>query len=107
MTAGFFLFSELRPRTSTASQIAAEIAGRVFAAAARRAGGGARGASGRPRHRAADKPALRVAPFVSESDVRLAMSRGEKILIGPRSIVTPSARDLGNTHEIFVETEGA
>jgi hypothetical protein len=57
--------------------------------------------------RVPDKPALAVAPFVSESDVRLALSRGEKILIGPRSIVTPSARDLGNEHDIFVETEGS
>jgi acetaldehyde dehydrogenase (acetylating) len=97
------------PQRSTASQVASEIAGRVFAAAA-----GAQPApplaprpAAAPPPRASEKPAPAVAPFVSESDVRLAMSRGEKILIGPRSIVTPSARDLGNAHDIFVETEGA
>jgi ethanolamine utilization cobalamin adenosyltransferase len=40
--------------------------------------------------------------FVSESDVRAEVSRREKIHVGPRTIVTPSARDLGNEHEIFV-----
>ena len=47
-----------------------------------------------------------VSPFVSESDVRLALTRQEKIFIGPKTIVTPSARDLGMAHEVFVETEG-
>ena len=43
-----------------------------------------------------------VAEFVSESDVREAMGHGAKIFIGPKTIVTPSARDLGSDHEIFV-----
>jgi acetaldehyde dehydrogenase (acetylating) len=94
---------------STASQIASEIASRVFAATT----GTQAAPLASPQLPAAvapaasAKPALEVAPFVSESDVRLAMSQGEKILIGPRSIVTPSARDLGNAHEIFIETEGS
>jgi acetaldehyde dehydrogenase (acetylating) len=50
-------------------------------------------------------PAPRVADFVSESDVRTAVERAEKIFISPRTIVTPSARDLGNTHNVFIETE--
>jgi acetaldehyde dehydrogenase (acetylating) len=96
------------PRTSTASQIAAEIAGRVFGAAAgTQAAPPAVARPPAPAPPVADKAALVIAPFVSESDVRLAMSRSEKILIGPRSIVTPSARDLGNAHEIFIETGGA
>jgi hypothetical protein len=45
---------------------------------------------------------VQVVDFVSESDVRAAVSRREKIHVGPRTIVTPSARDLGNEHEIFV-----
>jgi acetaldehyde dehydrogenase (acetylating) len=99
-----------------AAAIAAEIAGRVFGAAA--GAGAAPAASSRPPvapdsafpisppppPAAAEKPAPAVAPFVSESDVRLAISRHEKILIGPRTIVTPSARDLGTAHEVFVET---
>jgi acetaldehyde dehydrogenase (acetylating) len=40
--------------------------------------------------------------FVSEEDVRAAIRRGEKICIGPRTIITPSARDLGEPREIFV-----
>jgi acetaldehyde dehydrogenase (acetylating) len=86
------------------SQIASEIAARVFSVNA-----GAPSAPAAPARAPAPPSKARpsVAPFVSESDVRLAMSRGEKILIGPRSIVTPSARDLGNAHEIFVEGEEA
>ncbi len=49
-------------------------------------------------------PQIRVSDFVSEDDVRSAIWRREKIYIGPRTIVTPSARDLGSSHEIFVET---
>ena len=42
--------------------------------------------------------------FVSENDVRRAMTRSEKIFIGRKTILTPSARDLvWNTK--FVETE--
>jgi acetaldehyde dehydrogenase (acetylating) len=48
---------------------------------------------------------INVAGFVSENEVRAAISRGEKIYIGPKTIVTPSARDLGGEHEIFVVTE--
>ena len=51
------------------------------------------------------KPAVEVSPFVSENDVRRAMTRREKIFIGPKTILTPSARDLGMEHEVFVETE--
>jgi acetaldehyde dehydrogenase (acetylating) len=46
----------------------------------------------------------RIADFVSEVDVRTALERGEKIFISPRSIVTPSARELGDARAVFVET---
>lgn len=49
-------------------------------------------------------PAPRVADFVSESDVRTALDRAEKIFISPRTILTPSARDLGFAQDVFVET---
>jgi acetaldehyde dehydrogenase (acetylating) len=39
--------------------------------------------------------------FVSESDVRAAIDRGEKIYIRPKSIVTPAARDLGEEKDVF------
>ncbi len=54
---------------------------------------------------AAGGPSPRAADFVSESDVRTAMTRSEKIHISPRSIVTPAARDLGNDNGVFVEVE--
>jgi hypothetical protein len=119
---------ETRQTQSTkpsASEIAAEIAARVFggeatrvstnAAAARQAS--AQQASPLLVARPVTAPAapsppqnspqsIKVAPFVSESDVRLALTRQEKIFIGPKTIVTPAARDLGAAHEVFVEVEG-
>jgi len=53
---------------------------------------------------AAPETAVQVAEFVSEHDVRASLSRHEKIFIGPKTIVTPSARDLGEEHGIFVVT---
>jgi hypothetical protein len=50
------------------------------------------------------KPSVEISPFVSENDVRQAMTRSQKIFIGPKTIVTPSARDLGREHEVFVDT---
>ncbi len=59
---------------------------------------------------AAAPSAVQAAPprpvdFVSEDDVRAAIKRGEKIRVGPRTIITPSARDLGEPREIFVLTQ--
>lgn len=39
--------------------------------------------------------------FVSETDVRSAIDKGEKIYITSKTILTPSARDLGNEKDIF------
>ena len=50
-------------------------------------------------------PPLEVAEFLSENDVRMALTRDRKLYIGPKTILTPSARDLGNEHEIFVMTD--
>jgi acetaldehyde dehydrogenase (acetylating) len=47
--------------------------------------------------------APRPVDFVSEDDVRIAMKKGEKIHVGPRTIITPSARDLGEPNEVFVK----
>lgn len=46
-----------------------------------------------------------VAPFVCEDDIRQAMRREQKIHVGPRTIVTPSARDLGAQYDILVMTD--
>lgn len=41
--------------------------------------------------------------FVSEDDVRRAIQKGEKIYINARTIITPSARDIGDPAEVFVK----
>ena len=41
--------------------------------------------------------------FVSEDDVKRAIENGEKIYTTAKTIITPSARDLGNEREIFVK----
>ena len=47
-------------------------------------------------------PDAQVVKFVCEEDVRLAVKRGVKILIGPRTVVTPAARDLAAEHDTLV-----
>lgn len=54
-----------------------------------------------------EPPPLPIAAFVSEADVRRALTKGEKIYIGPKTIVTPAARDFGVEHEVLVETKGS
>jgi hypothetical protein len=46
--------------------------------------------------------AITVVDFVCEDDVRAALRDSRKIYIGPKTIVTPSARDLGEQHGILV-----
>jgi len=45
-----------------------------------------------------------VVPFVCEDDVKEAMKGGRKIVVGERTIITPSARDLGEAHRVFVQS---
>ena len=45
-----------------------------------------------------------VADFVCENDVRAAVTRSQKIFVGPKTIVTPAARDLGDAHGVLVIT---
>jgi len=44
-------------------------------------------------------------PFVCEDDVRTAMKGHARILIGKKTIITPSARDLGEGNQVFVFSE--
>jgi acetaldehyde dehydrogenase (acetylating) len=46
-------------------------------------------------------PAPAPADFVCEDDVKAAVRNGRKILVGARTIVTPSARDLGEAEHVF------
>jgi acetaldehyde dehydrogenase (acetylating) len=41
--------------------------------------------------------------FVSEDDVKRAIEKGEKIYITAKTIITPSARDLGDEREVFAK----
>lgn len=41
--------------------------------------------------------------FVSENDVREAIQKGEKIYIHAKTIITPSAKDLGEEKEVFAK----
>ncbi|MFL6374985.1 MAG: aldehyde dehydrogenase family protein [Pyrinomonadaceae bacterium] len=51
---------------------------------------------------AVQKPVpIKTAEFVSEDDVRRAINSGEKIYISKKTILTPSARDLGDEKEVF------
>jgi hypothetical protein len=101
------------------SEIAAELASRVFGSPAAAASAAADSAPAAPPTRsaaAATSPAtsvatpppqsVTIAPFVSENDVRMALTRQEKIYIGRKTIVTPSARDLGAEHDVFIEIDG-
>jgi acetaldehyde dehydrogenase (acetylating) len=45
----------------------------------------------------------KAAEFVSEDDVRRAIQKGEKIYVGPKTIITPSARDIGEPAEVFAK----
>jgi acetaldehyde dehydrogenase (acetylating) len=43
------------------------------------------------------------ADFISEDDVKRAIQKGEKIYVGPKTIITPSARDIGDPAEVFAK----
>jgi len=88
---------EIADTSSAASSGAAKTAGALSPSAL------AADAAKRPEPAA--KAAIEIQVFVSENDVRRAMTRSEKIFIGRKTILTPSARDLGLEHEVFVETE--
>ena len=47
--------------------------------------------------------ARRPVDFVSEDDVRRAIQKGEKIYVNARTIITPSARDMGDPAEVFAK----
>ncbi len=57
-----------------------------------------------PEHRTAPvAPDAPIAPaaFVCEDDVRSAVKAGLKILVGEKTIITPAARDAGETAKVF------
>jgi acetaldehyde dehydrogenase (acetylating) len=65
--------------------------------------GGNGGASRAPANEGSPANGGKAAEFVSEDDVRRAIQKGEKIYVGPRTIITPSARDIGDPAEVFAK----
>ncbi len=57
----------------------------------------------KPQAPATNGAKARAVDFVSEDDVRRAFENGEKIYITAKTIITPSARDLGAEKEIFAK----
>jgi acetaldehyde dehydrogenase (acetylating) len=51
------------------------------------------------------QPEPAITDFVCEDDVRKAIAQSKKIFIGPKTIVTPSARDLAGPHDILILTK--
>ena len=49
-----------------------------------------------------EKKESRPVPFVCEDDVRAAMLSNAKITVGKKTIITPSARELGDASDVFV-----
>jgi len=41
--------------------------------------------------------------FICEDDVRAALKSGQTLVVGERTIVTPSARELGEANKVFVQ----
>ena len=52
-------------------------------------------------------PPLVALDFVAEDDVRAAVAEGRKLPVGPETVMTPSARDLGNEHHVFLSLDAA
>ena len=46
------------------------------------------------------------AEFICEDDVRAALRSGRKLLVGEQTIITPAARDLGESQKVFQQAAG-
>jgi hypothetical protein len=59
-----------------------------------------------PPPRGAETPSRADNPpdFICEDDVRAALRSGRKLIVGEKTIVTPSARDLGESEHVFVQS---
>ena len=51
------------------------------------------------------QPKVEIVDFVCEADVRTALAKRAKIFVGPKTIVTPAARDLAAATETIVVAE--
>jgi acetaldehyde dehydrogenase (acetylating) len=85
------------PAETLSSRIDAFLSSRGFRPAQERAEVAATGA--KENVSVADSPEA----FICEDDVRAAMQAGRKLLVGERTIVTPSARELGESARVFID----
>ncbi|HEV2913061.1 MAG TPA: aldehyde dehydrogenase family protein [Pyrinomonadaceae bacterium] len=110
--------SDAAPQASAAPQAIDARAGNGGGSASGEAGGGAAvintpaaqpsdsSSSGKPSNGASQPTGgngHRAVDFVSEDDVRRAVQKGEKIYINSKTIITPSARDVGEPAEVFAK----
>ena len=51
-----------------------------------------------------EKVEIKPTGFVCEDDVRTAILANSKIVVGKKTIITPSAKDLGEANDVFVES---
>ena len=54
---------------------------------------------------AAPLPKPRAVDFVSEAEIRAAVTRKGKIFVGPKTIITPAARDLAAEYDVLVRVD--
>jgi acetaldehyde dehydrogenase (acetylating) len=96
---------------SAIANVAAEVVDRFLASRARPAASPAPpptcSCAVTPKQEAPKPPAPEIAivDFVCEDDVRTAIRQSKKIYIGPKTIVTPSARDLAAAGDILVQAQ--
>ena len=98
------------PPSISAEALAARVdqflSSRGYKAGSGPAGGSAAPAVADPPERGAASPTASPAadapvPFVCEDDVRVAIKEGRQILVGEKTIITPSARDAGEAARVF------
>jgi acetaldehyde dehydrogenase (acetylating) len=90
------------PLADLRRRIDAFLASRGFVADAQ-AGSPGSGAGTGPAPRSGAPPVIEEMSFVSEEDAKRAIRRGIRIRLLPRAIVTPAARDLAASHDLFVD----
>jgi acetaldehyde dehydrogenase (acetylating) len=56
---------------------------------------------------AAPPPSAAPEAFICEDDVRRAAQAGRRLIVGPRTIVTPAARDAAGSGDVFVWLDGS
>jgi acetaldehyde dehydrogenase (acetylating) len=94
--------NEIDPKTIDRAQIVSAVERFLAARATGQVGNPLRSVEAKPD---AAIPEPTITDFVCEDDVRKAIAQSRKIFIGPKTIVTPSARDLAGPHDILIMTK--